>query len=380
MAHTRYGQRQDGVCSWFRTSWVLILLLLVFSFWMLIQTEVTRSFSDKYVGNTSLSDITKIFGNKESMAVAQIGSLLRVEVAGIRSHISRDTELIENQINEVITRDESINDSMQQMLRTVRELLHLSSTNVESLSRQLRESILQNNNNAPDPEKLCFDMKDCPHSDCEDNDDDESECPPCDNSQPLITPESPVGVFYIVVGAESSGNRYTVSMLKAAGCVCQSGHVQPWDASRSQFSKINKKKLIEEHPACAAIHRSYPHDGQWVNLRSIMNDVVDAGYEPRIIHISRNALAVAQSQVRHKLAKTTTEAMMHITRAQREIYGYIYNSHVWFRSFQYEQYASPRYLEYVYKELGYKGGGGKEGIPAGHKEFKDMNSRYKLGT
>ena len=351
----------------------VIGILIVCGIWLLIQTEMTRSFSEKYVTNSSLSDLTKLFGSKESQTVAQIGSLIRVETDGLKSYISRENENISNLLTAIISTDNSVGENVDKMNQKLNELLRLSTTNVAELIEQLKTTI-NNNRREEVSETLCFNPKDCPKPVCED---DEFECAPCGNNHPLKIPDNPIGIFYLVVGPESSGNKYTVSMLKSAGCDCESGHSQPWDVPGSQFEKINTKKLLSRKPKCAAMHRSFPHDKHWVNIRSIMNYIVEAGYEPRIIYITRNILAVAESQVRVHQPKNQRIAMLNIERAKREIYGYIANSHVWFREFIYEQYGSTKYLEYVYKELGYKG---EDLIPQNHRPFSNKNVKYNLDS
>ena len=220
-------------------------------------------------------------------------------------------------------------------------------------------------------EELCFQLSDCPPFTC---DQCIEECDDmCKESNvPIRIPDKPIGIFYIVCGAESSGNRYTVSMLKSAGCVCESGHQQPWDVNGIRFSQINVDKLRRERPTCAAVHRSYPHNGQWVDLRAMMSQIAEAGYEPRVIYITRNPLAVVQSQLRVGHTKAAKKAYANIMRAKREIFRYIGNSDVRFLEIEYEQYAFPTYIRYVYSELGFNG------IPAAHPPFDNKNSKYNL--
>lgn len=193
----------------------------------------------------------------------------------------------------------------------------------------------------------------------------------------LLVPSKPRGVFYVVVGAENSGNRYLVSMLAAANCMAVSGHAQPWDVPGNKFSEVDVEKLLQKQPACAGVHRSFPHNGLWIDLRSLLFQILSVDYEPRVIYVTRNILAVARSQINNNLAASKNQAFKRINKAKREIYGYIANTQVWFREIEYEQLAHRKYLEYIYEELGYEGKEGEK-IPPAHKYFRNANLKYRI--
>ena len=193
----------------------------------------------------------------------------------------------------------------------------------------------------------------------------------------ILAPKDPKGVFYVVVGAENSGNRYLVSMLAAANCMAVSGHNQLWDVPGGRYGEIDIEKLAQKLPKCAGVHRSYPHNGLWINLKSLLFQILSVGYEPRVIYVTRNILAVARSQINNHLAVSTRQAFVRIQKAKRDIYGYIANTQVWFREIEYEQLVHRKYLEYVYEELGYVGKEGEK-IPPAHKHFRNANLKYKI--
>ncbi len=254
-------------------------------------------------------------------------------------------------------------------------------------------------------ERLCFDLRDCPVPDCR--------CPPCVCAEgqlmqrgggsngicpacptslvkltrsgedehivalpKLATLEAPTGTFYVVTGVESSGNRYLVSMLIAAGCVGMSSHVQPWDQPGSSYSTINAARLVQEGPRCAVVHRSFPHSAQWPNLRNLFFQIQEANYRPRVIYITRNQLAVVQSQLRVSHVLSSASAENRIQKGKRQIWGYIASTNVWFLEVLYERLSNMDYVSYIYQQMEYRGGAAGE-IPAGHPPFRDANFKYE---
>lgn len=244
-------------------------------------------------------------------------------------------------------------------------------------------------------EKICFDLDVCPSPMCR--------CPPCKqsvirvegNTPPSCAPDrdgrcpipkltrlpQPTGVFFLVVGPEGSGNRYMVSMLLSMGCEGTSGHRQHWDIG-VRFASINIKKLSHETPRCAVMHRSMPHNGLWINIRSLAFSLAANNYEPRIVYMSRSTPSVARSQQKERLAKNEEHAIERISRARRTIYEHIATTDAWFLEVQYEQLGDLRYVAYVYHTLGYRyspeadSGAPHEGIPPGHPPFRNENAKY----
>lgn len=190
------------------------------------------------------------------------------------------------------------------------------------------------------------------------------------------------GVFFIVVGPESSGNRMTVELLLSLGCRGISGHRQPWDASIRRFTQIQTIKLDREHPACAVIHRSLPHNGQFVNLRDMNNQLRRVGYEPRLITIQRDWNMTRLSQMRRKMVPSLEVADRNIEIAHRlmgaekgscqDILKREGCSWPWFLDIHYESLRDHTYLKQIYSRLGWN----NPTLPDNYLKYKDMNTKY----
>ena len=135
--------------------------------------------------------------------------------------------------------------------------------------------------------------------------------------------------FYIVASPESSGNRYTVSLLQATGCFGRSGHGQPFDI-QADWNAINKAGFYgaARSAQCYVMHRSVPHARSWPSLPVIVDNVRRLKLNPVVIRIHRNESIVALSQVREKHVRTLDEARQHISKAEDTLR----EQHQWIRA------------------------------------------------
>lgn len=134
--------------------------------------------------------------------------------------------------------------------------------------------------------------------------------------------------FFIVAAPESSGNRYTVSLLQATGCFGRAGHMQPFDV-RHDWNGINPAGFYGASMSaqCYVMHRSIPHAGTWPDLRTISRNVRAREMNPVLITIHRNESIVAQSQVHEHHVRDLAQARLNIARAQRSLH----EQHEWAR-------------------------------------------------
>lgn len=165
---------------------------------------------------------------------------------------------------------------------------------------------------------------------------------------PLPQPTRP---FYIVLSPESNGNRYLVSLLVAAGCAGRSGHGQPFDMPVQLAADWPNRVLVSAAPAgarCAAMHRSMPHAGVWVNATQLAADIRAAGWEPRFLVSLRAEDDAAASQVAAGHARTQLQAVETILYAQRLIVAALPNH--WFRLVLYDQLAHEHYRRWLFSQ------------------------------
>jgi len=121
--------------------------------------------------------------------------------------------------------------------------------------------------------------------------------------------------FYLVMGAESTGNRYLVSMLMSMGCSGASGHEQPFDYSRDRHpdwpAHIRWDYMLRRHfvhSRCFVMHRSLPHALQWVDPMVLVDRLLELGFRPWLLVPKRNITQVLDSQVRNGHVHNRTEA------------------------------------------------------------------------
>lgn len=110
----------------------------------------------------------------------------------------------------------------------------------------------------------------------------------------------------LVLGAESSGTRLITRLLIAAGCYGDSGHKQRLDT-----------EAVCEPPI--VWRRSFPHDGQWPNVKGMIHDLQDADFDVRAVVVHRDWRATALSQVDAAHARTEADAYENLRLAYRAI-------------------------------------------------------------
>lgn len=122
---------------------------------------------------------------------------------------------------------------------------------------------------------------------------------------------------YLVVGAESSGNRMLASLLIAAGCEGGTAFDHP----------LMHDLPIEEDPV--VLVRSYPHGNEWPDLASIYRTLRDRGYMVRVLVAVRDPHCTIRSQVtrRHHPPEL---AWSNYHRAYLDIFRQLGEVNVWY--------------------------------------------------
>lgn len=173
-----------------------------------------------------------------------------------------------------------------------------------------------------------------------------------------------IGIIYVVVGVESSGNRWMVSLLLSMGCKGVSDHRQPYDINKS-FSIINTYKIkYDGYPPCIAFHRSFPHNGQFIDLQSLGQQISQFNYEPRLVWITRQLNFTIQSQLARNMVKNISQCKQNIINGEKIISKSIdackdnlsFNSTCqwpWNLRVHYESFSNSTYLINIYKKLGW---------------------------
>ena len=180
-----------------------------------------------------------------------------------------------------------------------------------------------------------------------------------------------------VTGPESSGNRYTVQMLiGAAGCHGKSGHTQPLDHKKKGREKKwdildkNVLKTIKASQPCAVIHRSFPHNHIFVDLKTMANMAREQGFSPQVIVLHRFMPAVLDSQVVRKHVTNNIKARINTKRAYLEIFRDIVDAELPYTIVVYELLKDPKYVHWLFDEIGLEYDASR--VP----EFKDKNEKH----
>jgi hypothetical protein len=163
-----------------------------------------------------------------------------------------------------------------------------------------------------------------------------------------------------VTGPESSGNRYTVKLLiEAGGCHGKSGHDQPLDHKKRNKQKdwsildTNAMKSSRKYP-CATIHRSFPHNNNWVDLVKMAKMARNHNFEPHVIVLFRDPESVHDSQVKRKHVPNIHTARANTQRAYLEIFHGIIEGDLPYTRVIYEHLEDREYVKWVFNELGLK--------------------------
>jgi hypothetical protein len=166
---------------------------------------------------------------------------------------------------------------------------------------------------------------------------------------PTLQPQA-TRPFYVVLSPESHGNRYLVKLLVAAGCAGHGSHAQPFDVPAELDAHWPNRVTVTPAGAapCAAMHRSMPHAGVWINVTQLDADIRAAGWEPRFLTLLRAEDAAAASQVAAGHARTELIAVDRILQAQRAILDELRGR--WFRFVLYEQLAHEHYRRWLFSQ------------------------------
>ncbi len=165
-------------------------------------------------------------------------------------------------------------------------------------------------------------------------------------------------VIIFVDAPESSGNRYIVDMItQAAGCAGKSGHTQPLDhkgrAKNKDWSVLDKRALNSlQNTKCAVIHRSFPHNNAFVDLKKMAQIARGKGFEPRVITLVRFMPAVIKSQIKNKHVPNEGKARENIKRGYLEIFDDVIGGDLPFTIVVYEFLEDPQYVDWLFGELG----------------------------
>lgn len=114
----------------------------------------------------------------------------------------------------------------------------------------------------------------------------------------------------LVLGAESSGTKLLARILVMSGCLGSEQHIQPFDATRT---------IPEAYGRALVWRRSLPHAHQWPDLLALADVLSSKGYTPTILHIMRDEVPTAYSQLAHHHVRDFEEALTNTRRANQHI-------------------------------------------------------------
>ncbi|MHA1682287.1 MAG: hypothetical protein ACTSUE_15225 [Promethearchaeota archaeon] len=183
-------------------------------------------------------------------------------------------------------------------------------------------------------------------------------------------------VIVFVTGPESTGNRYTVDVLvKSAGCAGKSGHVQPLDhkgrGKKKDWSTLDKKVLWTlKNTTCAVIHRSFPHNNNFVDLKRMAQVAREKDFEPHVLVLTRFMPAIIKSQLARKHVRNAMKARENIKRAYLEILDDVIGAKLSFTIVTYELLEDKDYIRWLFNELAIHYDPNK--VP----KFKEANSKH----
>jgi len=110
---------------------------------------------------------------------------------------------------------------------------------------------------------------------------------------------------YLVLGPESSGTRWLTGLLIKAGCSGSDDHVQPWDT------------MLPANEPLVAWRRSFPHGGEWPNVKHLVTALRARHYEITALVMTRDWFAMSRSQAQFQPAEDVAD---NIQRAYRQIF------------------------------------------------------------
>jgi hypothetical protein len=186
--------------------------------------------------------------------------------------------------------------------------------------------------------------------------------------------------FFLVMGPESSGNRYCVKLIiDGAQCYGQAGHYQPYDIRKNhkqmtamQWSEIDFKKLKESQKQCGVMHRSIPHDGKYVNITHMVAQIRSQGMTPHILITLRSEPHMILSQIRNQHTSNIHQSEVNIEEGFKHLFNYLYNSSTPFDFVFYDLMDQSYYIQWLFKKIG------AEYHPQSIPPFQTQNPKYDL--
>lgn len=130
---------------------------------------------------------------------------------------------------------------------------------------------------------------------------------------------------YLVLGAESSGNRLMTRVLIAAGCAGVAGAQQALDDAIPPADGTPIVWL-----------RSVPHGRVFPDIAAHIHLLDAAGYCVRCVVMHRDFHAQTHSQVAARHVQTLEQAQMHVRLAYQRIYAALSETKCWYVALNYE--------------------------------------------
>ena len=150
---------------------------------------------------------------------------------------------------------------------------------------------------------------------------------------------------FVVVGPESSGNRFMVRLLIEAGCNGISGHKQSMDGPES--SVIFPKEAYLP----IALHRSIPHGNYRPALPSIINAAQESGFDVTFLVMIREEYANILSQISQHHVNTLREAQDNYKSAYLDIFQCIIEKRVDFILVPYSSLGRQNFVNWLMEQL-----------------------------
>ncbi len=214
------------------------------------------------------------------------------------------------------------------------------------------------------------------------------------NKEPPVAPKPQYAIqdyvpsekprFYLVVGPESAGNRYTVKMMiHMADCFGKSGHDQPFDDKLgithhkkkiSNWSQIDFTQYDLVKKSCAVMHRSMPHEGEIVNIDYMVQQIRDHGMEPYILITYRSEPHMIMSQITNKHTNSVQESAQNIDSGMYSIFEAITRTKTKFQIVVYELLNERFYYDWLKQRLELTG----SGTSTKPLVFQSQNYKYDL--
>ena len=173
---------------------------------------------------------------------------------------------------------------------------------------------------------------------------------------------------FVVVGPESSGNKYMVRLLCEAGCAGRSDDYQPYDDLSDLTVQFPEGQPLPEN---VGFHRSFPHAGSWPLLGKIKEKLSGFGYSTVIIVMVRDVEAIQHSQVRRGHVDSAETARKNIARANALIWGEIAGNDMMYYSILYGRLADRDYVKDLLRTL-------ELNSEASLSDFVDADQKYRV--